>query len=267
MLSYLKRCRRSVADQRGIEVEHLIVDGQSSDGTDEWLSRQDYVRYVSERDGGMYDALNKGLLMASADIVGYLNCDEQYLPGALSEVKEIFSKYRDVDVIFGDAVLVRPDGSLIAYRKGYQPRWYYIAASHLYVLSCTMFFRRKVIEDGVKFDTDLRAIGDQDFVVRLLRQGYRARHVPKYLAAFTMTGSNMSVGANADKERMNALKSVPMWVRMLRVPINLTRLVEKTLSGGYHQSMPFSYSVYDSEDSERRTDFTVTKASFRWKYP
>ena len=64
MLSYLRRCCASVADQEGVAFEHIVVDGGSIDGTGDWLKENQHLRSVSEKDDGMYDAINKGLLMS-----------------------------------------------------------------------------------------------------------------------------------------------------------------------------------------------------------
>lgn len=263
MLPYLKRCVRSVADQRE-DVQHLVMDGGSIDGTVEWLRGQPGVRAQSERDRGMYDALNKGLALARGEIVSYLNCDEQYLPGALAAVKEHFAANPAADVVFGDALLIAPDGGLLAFRKGYRPRWPYIVASHLYVLSCTMFFRRRIVDSGFRFDDTLRDVADADFVVRLLRAGYRADHMRRYLAAFTMTGANMSAGANAQREIARARDAAPSWVRALRGPINAARMTEKVVSGAYRQRFPLAYSVYSAPEALERTTFQAPTSTFRW---
>ena len=263
MLPYLKRCVRSVADQRE-DVQHLVMDGGSIDGTVEWLRTRPAIQARSERDRGMYDALNKGLTLARGEIVSYLNCDEQYLPGTLAAVRDYFTANPGADVVFGDALLIAPDGGLLAFRKGYAPRWPYIIASHLYVLSCTMFFRRRIIDAGFRFDDTLRDVADADFVVRLLRAGHRADHVRRYLAAFTMTGANMSAGANAQKEIARARAAAPPWVRALRAPLNVARLTEKVLSGAYRQRFPLAYSVYSAPESLERTDFSAPTSTFRW---
>jgi len=266
MLPYLKRCAASVADQEGGKFEHIVIDGGSADGSREWLTEQHHIRGISEKDNGMYDAVNKGLKLAKGNILAYLNCDEQYLPGTLGYVKDYFEKNPDVDMIFGDLLLIRPDGTLAAYRKGYQPRWYYIITSHLYVLTCTMFFRRKIIEKGFFFDTGYRAAGDAEFVVRVLRSGFNAKHVKRYQAAFTMTGKNLGADEQARLERKQLLAKAPFYIRISRLHLNFLRLIEKFSSGAYFQKKPLQYAVYVEGMNKERKFFSVNKASFRWKF-
>ena len=241
------------------------MDGGSTDGTAEWLVQQKHIRGVSEKDTGMYDAINKGLRMAKGKILAYLNCDEQYLPGTLEYVKEYLEKNPDVDMIFGDLLLIRPDGTLVAYRKGYQPRWNYIITSHLYVLSCTMFFRREIIEKGFFFDTGYRAAGDAEYVIRVLRSGYKARHVKRYQAVFTMTGKNLGADEQARRERKQLLANAPFYIRIGKLHMNYFRLLEKFFSGAYFQKKPLEYAVYVQGESQRKT-FHAEKPGFRWRY-
>lgn len=264
MFDYLRRCVASVEDQSNTNHEHIIVDGSSSDATVDWLKQKNNINFVSEKDKGMYDAINKGMKISKGNIVAYLNCDEQYLTGTLEFIQKYFDNHPDVDVIFGDSLIINPDGTLICYLKGYKPRLHYIMSSHLYVLSCTMFFRRNIIDDGVFFSDTLKAIGDADFIVRVIRQGYKVVHVKKYLSAFTYTGSNMSIGENAARESLKFKMSAPLWVRILKAPLNILRLCEKLLSGGYYQRVPFSYEVYPEETILKRKSFVVNNASWRW---
>jgi len=87
--AWLKLCIASVADQQ-VEVEHIIQDAGSDDGTLDWLLQDKRVRAFVEKDQGMYDGINRGLRRAGGDILAYLNCDEQYLPGALRAVRDFF---------------------------------------------------------------------------------------------------------------------------------------------------------------------------------
>lgn len=262
-LRYLKRCCASVEDQ-GQSVEHWVVDGGSSDETVDWLRGRKDLQWVSEKDRGMYDAVNKGLRRARGELLAYLNADEQYLPGALAAVRAYFDAHPETDMVFGHVLLVAPDGSLVAFRKAYPARWPYVATDHLYNLSCGMFFRRRIVEKGILFDESLRYVGDADFVVRVLRAGYRADILSRYVAAFTMTGKNMSAGPNAQKEHVRLLTCAPALFRLLRHPLRICRRLEKALHGGYTEKFPLSYAVYTDASGTVRQTFTVEKASFRW---
>jgi glycosyltransferase involved in cell wall biosynthesis len=263
MRPYLERCARSIADQ-GTQVEHIVMDGGSSDGTPQWLGEQSAIISRVERDRGMYDAINKGLRHARGEIVSYLNCDEQYLPGTCNAVGAFLDANPDVDILFGNALIIDPECRLLSYRKGYKPRWAYIVSSHLYVLSCTMFFRRRLIDEGMEFDISWRDVGDAEFVVRALRRGYRAAVMPRYLAAFTMTGSNMSAGQNAASEVARLRRSAPRWTRALRLPLDLMRRVEKVASGAHHERFPLTYKLYTRESAASRVNLTASTGSFRW---
>ena len=74
-----------------MEVEHIVQDSCSDDGTQDWLPHDPRVKAFIEKDGGMYDAVNRGYRRATGDILAYLNCDEQYLPGALAAVEKFFA--------------------------------------------------------------------------------------------------------------------------------------------------------------------------------
>jgi glycosyltransferase involved in cell wall biosynthesis len=264
MLEYLKRCCASVADQAGPPHEHIIVDACSTDGTVDWLGTQKGIRQMIEADNGMYDALNKGLKLAQGDVLSYLNCDEQYLPGTLQYVRKFFGQHSEIDILFGDFLLVRPDGNLLSYRKAFAPRWVYFSSVHLYLFTCTMFLRRRIVDAGYLFDATYRSVADEELVVRLLKSGFKAAHVNQYFSAFTLTGKNQSRTAASLVERRQMRRSVPLWVRLCKYPLALTRYVEKFAHGAYRQKMPLEYEVYIDVETGERKHFCVRDASWRW---
>src|SRR6202789_4552954 len=96
---WLKLCIASVADQQGVEIEHIVQDSCSDDGTQNWLPGDKRVKAYIEKDAGMYDAVNKGFRRATGDILAYLNCDEQYLPGGLKAIHNFFEAHPNIEVV------------------------------------------------------------------------------------------------------------------------------------------------------------------------
>src|SRR5436853_5631702 len=179
-LDWLRLALASVADQEGVDVEHIVQDGGSA-GVDDMFREMvgssaqphQHARLFVEKDSGMYDAINRGLRRASGEICGYLNCDEQYLPGALSEVANYFTTHPEIGVVFGDAVLTDQQGSPIAYRRTILPRLQHVRLAHLNTLSSAMFFRRQLLDRGFYFDPALKDVGDGVWVEELLRNNIK----------------------------------------------------------------------------------------------
>src|SRR4051794_32239348 len=106
-LDWLRLAVASVADQSGVEAEHIIQDaGTEGIETLRASINTENIRLFVEKDAGMYEAVNRGLKKARGNICAYLNCDEQYLPGSLAKVANFFSTHPAVDVLFGDIILV-----------------------------------------------------------------------------------------------------------------------------------------------------------------
>lgn len=268
-LDWLGRCVRSVADQRGdFSVEHLIQDGESVGIEDFRLRIADLqaanpyeLKIVEAMDTGMYDALNKTFRRISGEVVSILNCDEQYLPGALERVADIFQKNPEIDIVVGDFLIVDPAGELLSFRKATPLRASMILTDHLYDFTCAMFFRRRLLERGSGFDTGYRAAADAAWVAELLRSGVKVAYVDRYLATFTLTGENVSLRADRAAEAARLRAITPRWARVAAPFLRQWRHVEKLLSGGY-RSAPISYEIYVG-NAETRTRFVCAKPEFR----
>jgi len=201
-LGFLKCCAASVRDQMGdIEVEHLIHDGGSGPEFEEWARTQAGADCISERDDGMYDAINRGFRKAKGDIIAWLNCDEQYLPGTLQEVARYFEAHPDVDILFGDIVLVDEVMNPLAYRRAVIPTSGHIRYSHLSTFSAATFVRRRVLDDGHFLQTRWKTIADAVWIDELLLAGYKPATLSRPLAVFSMLGSNLGQSALLFEER------------------------------------------------------------------
>lgn len=262
---WLKLCLPSVADQ-GVELEHLVQDGVSDDGTLDWLPQDRRVKAVVEKDNGMYDAINRGLRRASGDILAYLNCDEQYLPGALKAVGEFFERHPKVEVVFGDALVVDSQGQYLCHRRTVLPTHYHtLVSNNLATLTCATFFRRRLItERQMFFDTRFRIIGDAEWIYRLIRQRVTMAVLPRFTSAFTDTGDNLCLKPSVRKEQEDLAKLAPGWVRKLRSLFIAQYRWRKLLAGHYYQA-PFDYALYTHASPEQRVSFSVKQPTAVWK--
>jgi glycosyltransferase involved in cell wall biosynthesis len=260
--NWLKLCVASVADQ-GVAAEHIVQDAGSDDGTREWLTKDLRVRAFVEKDQGMYDAINRGLNRATGELLAYLNCDEQYLPGTLQAVAAFFEQHPGVEVVFGDVVMVDPQGHYLYHRKMQTPLLYHTWTCHLSTLSCATFFRREIVtERGLRFEPRLRDVGDGEWMVRLLRNGVRMAALGRFTSSFTCTGANMSAGPNARRENRELCQSAPLWARCLRPAFIVQHRLRRWWGGMYSQA-PFSYEVFTSASPHQRIVQTVKHPVFQ----
>ena len=110
-LPWLKLCAASVADQREVESEHIVKNNETGPELVTWAETISSLSLIRvEPDTGMYDAVNTRIdPLSPGEICAYLNCDEQYLPGTLGTVAEFFFRAnRGIEVLFGDAILLKP---------------------------------------------------------------------------------------------------------------------------------------------------------------
>lgn len=262
---WLKLCVPSVADQ-GVDAEHLVQDAGSDDGTLDWLAKDSRVRLVVEKDEGMYDAINRGLRRASAEILSHLNCDEQYLPGALEAVGRFFDEHPDVDMVFGDAVVVDAAGDYLFHRKVVLPRLAHTATCHLGVLTCATFFRRRVVEEAANlFDTRYRVIGDAEWIARQVRRGVRMATLGRFTSTFALTGANLSLNPRAREESARLAATMPRWARALRPWWVAQHRWQRWRAGVYRQA-PFSYHLYTSASLNSRVTKHARHPTARWKW-
>jgi glycosyltransferase involved in cell wall biosynthesis len=262
---WLKLCIASVADQTGVELEHIVQDSCSDDGTQDWLPHDSRVKAFIEKDGGMYDAVNRGCRRASGDILAYLNCDEQYLPESFRVVANFFANQPDVDVMFGDVLLVDEEGGPVSYRRAVLPHRVHTRLVHLGTLSCAMFFRRWIVDEGILFDHHWKAIGDAVWIDRLLARGVRMARVPKPLATFTLTGRNLGATEVSRDEAVAWAAQADAPRRWMRLPAVLLQRVRKAFAGAYRRRT-LEYDIYTVASPERRIRIRAENLGFRWPH-
>jgi glycosyltransferase involved in cell wall biosynthesis len=233
-VDFLKCCAASVRDQQGgFEVEHLIHDGGSGAEFDRWARSQNTAICVSEKDDGMYDAINRGFRKARGNIIAWLNCDEQYLPGTLETVARYFDEHPETDILFGDLILVDEVMTPLAYRRAVLPTLGHIRHSHLSTFSAATFVRRRVLDNGHFLQPRWKTIADAVWIEELLAAGYRGATLGEPLASFCMLGSNLGQSDLLYKERViweNEIGATHTWKKRWHI---LRYRIERLRAGAY----------------------------------
>jgi hypothetical protein len=260
---WLKLCIASVSDQQGVELEHIVQDGCSDDGTQDWLPHDRRVRAFIEKDSGMYDAINRGYRRARGDILAHLNCDEQYLPDALRSVHAFFERNPQVEIVLAGTIVVDENGKYVCHRHAMVPK-----TSHIWfrfpVLTSSLFIRRRVIhERGIFFDTRWRDLGDLHWVRTLLERKVRFAVFDHFTSSFADTGANMNLKPNALREISETLAMAPKWTQLLRPALILHHRLRRIAAGHFFLT-PTKYSIYTLQSPDRRVEFDAPKPTAVW---
>lgn len=229
--AYLERCARNVAEQGLQEVEHIVVDGGSADGSVELLSelagRWPHLRFLSETDRGQSDALNKGIALARAPVIGILNVDDSYEPGTLPRVVSLFEDTIEPSLLVGNCRVWGPEGNLVLVNRPARLRiWQLLLGIELvpFPLNPAGYFYHRSLHDLVgPYDESLHYAMDLDFILRAVRTASEVRHVDECWGNFNLSGECKSVaeggrGASvAEQRRVYARHrgELPSWQRRI----------------------------------------------------
>lgn len=262
-LPWLKLCAASVADQRGVTVEHIIQDAQTGPELEDWIRQNTRARLYVECDSGMYDAINRGFARATGDIICWLNSDEQYLEGTLAKVAHYFETHPEIDVLFGDALLISNNGTLISYRRTVQPNPRHIQVAHLNTLSCATFIRRSVLNQGFRLDTRWKAIADAVWVVSMLKAGISMAVLREPLAVFTITDKNLGQTGLAHSEVRIWQKETASESFLPRLYFVVWHRLMKLISGAYWPRS-LSTRLYTLASPQKRVALEAHHVGFSW---
>ena len=252
----------SVADQAGVEVEHIIQDA-GSEGNLEWLVSKGHVRLFIEPDAGMYDAINRGLRRSTGEICSYLNCDEQYLTGTLAKVARFFVAHPEVDVLFGDIILINSDGRPLSYRRTVLPTLRHLRLAHLNTATCATFFRRSLLERGFYFDPQWKTIGDAVWMETLIRHGVSMATLYEPLAVFTFTGRNLGSTEMSRTEALN-WKGRPFGQGVLKkLAVKFWHRIRKALAGAYRRRR-VEIDIFTPASPAQRQHIVKDNLGFGW---
>ncbi len=238
-VKFIEKAVRSVVDQNYPNLEYIIVDGGSTDGTMEVINKYSdkITRIISEPDKGMYDALNKGFQLSTGEIMAYLNSDDMYHKGSLFIVAEIFQKFPEVEFMMGQKTSYdENDRGFITPLRQWSKYDFYIQKSHGGIQQESTFWRRSLWElAGGYINTNYKLAGDCELWTRFLVDGKAKIHMTNALiGGFRVRKDQLSTnsdlyskevmqiynGIQKSEEEIKTLKKISFYKKYLtRIPV------------------------------------------------
>ncbi|MEZ5194855.1 MAG: glycosyltransferase family 2 protein [Bacteroidales bacterium] len=196
-LKELKTTYQSLLDQSTVDYQWIVIDGLSSDGTKEWLTEIQAAQWISEKDDGIYDAMNKGIDRADGDYLIFMNSGDSFasIDVLKKSKKEIESRNHPV-FVYGDSIDISEDGNKF-YRKAknHKKNWMGMITQHQ-----AMFFNRKAL-NGLNYDINFPLSGDYAFISKTLKD-----IVDTQILQLDFPICNFSMGGVNESRRFQAIK-------------------------------------------------------------
>lgn len=232
--NFLADCLESVASQQDVSVQHLVIDGGSTDNSREVAAGFPHADWRQEPDEGMSDAINKGFDRAKGNWVMWLNADDRLKPGILAAIKPKLES-STADVIYGDWDFISKSGE--HQRTVTCPGWsrFVHVHHHCFIGSTAAFYRKAtVIDAGFRLRNDFHYVMDGEFYARLDAAGRRFEHHPVIVADFRLHGGNASqrhLGRTRDMDTVLAAEKQHVESRAIRRAYGITPFDDPYLNG------------------------------------
>ena len=208
---YLEATIQSVLSQDYPRIEYILIDGASTDGSTEIIRKYKdrFAYWVSEKDNGQAEAINKGLSREKGEIVAWLNSDDYYLPNTISEVTNVFEENPDIVMVYGDILAVDEHGQTTNVLKYKQLSLENLLCFQI-IGQPSVFLRRAALEKAGLLDTSYHFLLDHHLWLRIAQQG-KILHVPQIWSAarYHAEAKNRAKAAEFGREAFRILD----WVK------------------------------------------------------
>lgn len=184
---HIEKAIQSVLSQDYLNIEYIIIDGCSTDGTIDIIHRyQKIIDYwVSAPDQGIYDAMNKGIMLSRGELIGFLNSDDYYEPGAIRAVIQDYKNKCYKGIYYGNSFVIQSDLRIGYLSLGNASLWRGLGFKHQ-----AMFVHRDIHKKFGLYNPAYRIAADYDFVLRAVSKGVKLIHIDKTLVNYSNTGAS-----------------------------------------------------------------------------
>lgn len=247
----------SILDQGYQNLEYIVIDGGSSDNSIEIIRKyaEELTYWVSEPDRGQSHAINKGLQLASGEILTWINSDDILMPGALDAVADSFSRNRDAGFIYGDCLILNEDGNSIYANRVSSYDWGVLLYARSLINQPASFFRNDVLDKIGFLDEKLDYCLDLEFWARAAHSGIKFHMLPRLLAGFRLhrLSKTTSLRGKMLQEHLQILKEFSRF--------------HKLFEGAMAGSLQFCFNFYHHARGVKhrvieRGDFKILRALY-----
>jgi glycosyltransferase involved in cell wall biosynthesis len=241
---FIEQTIQSVLNQNHDDVEHIVIDGGSTDNTVSILKKYPHLIWVSEKDSGQSNAINKGFKRATGEILAWLNSDDFYEENIFKSIVEYFGAHPDCMLLYGDITFVDRRGHLLTSFSGSTIDYTKLVECPDIVRQPSSFWRRQVVEECNGVDENLHLVMDFDFFLRIGKR-HRFHYFPCNLSFYRYYEQNKSLSMArrqvAEFYKVFTKNNIKLTARICRflvgkylysfVPIHALKSVVRTLKG------------------------------------
>lgn len=261
---FLEHCLNSIVCQGYPNLELIVIDGGSTDNSREILENfNSYITYwVSKKDKGQSDAVNRGILRSTGDIIGWINSDDIYLDKCLFSASKLFHENPNWDIVFSNYYFVDKESRVIKKRKEIPFDFnIYLWTHDCYHANCAGFFRKRVFDRVGLLNESLNYGMDYEFYLRSYQQGCIIRHSDSYWGAYRLHDNSKSVSSTKHMKNEGLLIAKMFYPQNIsgsnilkkQLHYKFLRIIRKVTKFSY---MPF---IKPKEPLHRGFSFTIYK--------
>ena len=254
----------SVAQQDFTDYEHWVIDGGSKDNTIEIVKSFPHVKWISEKDRGHYEAMNKGIQRASGELLLMLNADDCLTPGVLGKVAAAFEKHPEWEAAFGDIIYVDGEDNEIYRRE--EARYDYDVLRYsgiCYIIHQTLFVK-KALHDriGLYRNEEFLNCCDYEFILRMGREGAKVGHIPEYIVRYRYHVNGQSADLRITRNMAREISIIQQehgcprgaWRTVMRSAMRGKRQFQKLFYRGKIDLVPGTWKT--RRHMQEKTNFT-----------